>query len=50
MYMYEIADILFLIKSLGNPTSSFNISNYITFYTGSLLIARGMENLIYLLK
>ena len=35
MYTYEIADILFLIKSIRNPTNSFNINNYITFYTGS---------------
>ena len=35
MYTYEIADILFLIKSIRNPASSFNINNYITFYTGA---------------
>ena len=36
MYTYEIADILFLIKSIRNPTSiAYNINNYITFYTQS---------------
>ena len=39
MYTYEIADILFLIKSLRNTTSSFNI-NYITFFTGSSRLAK----------
>ena len=37
MYMYEIADIytvLNKLKSVRNLTSSFNINNYITFYTG----------------
>ena len=37
MYTYEIADILFLIKSIRNPSSSFNI---ITFYTGSSRLAK----------
>lgn len=40
MYTYEIADILFLIKSTRNSTSSFNINNYITFYTGSSQLAK----------
>ena len=40
MYTYEIADILFLIKFIRNPTSSFNINNYITFYTGSSRLAK----------
>ena len=42
MYTYEIADILFLIKSIRNPTSiaSFNIYNYISFYTGSSQLAK----------
>ena len=40
MYTYEIADILFLIKSIKNPTSSFNINNYITLYTGSSRLAK----------
>ena len=39
MYTYEIADILFLIKSIKNPSSCFNINNYITFYTGSSQLA-----------
>ena len=37
MYTYEIADILFFIKSTRNSTSSFN---YITFYTGSSQLAK----------
>ena len=40
MYTYEIANILFFIKSIRNPTSSFNINNYITFYTGSSRFAK----------
>ena len=40
MYTYEIADILFLIKSIRNPTSSININNYITFYTDSSQLAK----------
>jgi len=42
MYIYEIADILFLIKSLKNPTSSFNINNYIwgTFFTDPSRLAK----------
>ena len=40
MYTYEIANILFLIKSIRNPTNSFNINNYITFYTGSSRLAK----------
>ena len=40
MYTHEIADILFFIKSIRNSTSSFNINNYITFYTGSLRLAK----------
>ena len=39
MYQYEIADILFLIKSLKCPTNSFNINNHITFFTGSSRLA-----------
>ena len=40
MYTYEIADKLFLIKSIRNPTSSININNYITFYTDSSQLAK----------
>ena len=31
MYLFEIYDIIFFIKSLKNPTSSFNIYNFIEF-------------------
>ena len=31
MNTHEIDDVRFLIKSVRNPTSSFNINNYITF-------------------
>ena len=40
MYMYEVADILFLIKSVRNLTSSFKINNYITFYAGLSRLAK----------
>ena len=43
MYAYEIADILFLIKSIRNLTSSFNMNNYITFYTGSSRLAKALK-------
>ena len=39
---HEIAGI-FLIKSIRNPTSSFNINNYITFYTGSPQLAKALK-------
>ena len=35
MYIYEISDILFFIKSLKTPTDKFNILNYVSFNTGS---------------
>jgi len=35
MYAYEIADILFFIKSLKQPSDKFNVLNYIDFTTGT---------------
>ena len=35
MYIYDISDILFFIKSLKTPTDKFNILNYVSFNTGS---------------
>ena len=35
MYLFEIYDIIFFIKSLKNPTSSFNIYNFIEFHSSS---------------
>ena len=35
MYIYEIADILFFIKSIKNPSDKFDILNYTNFTTGS---------------
>ena len=35
MYIYEISDILFFIKSLKAPTDKLNILNYVSFNTGS---------------
>ena len=35
MYIYEISDILFFIKSLKTPTGKLNILNYVSFNTGS---------------
>ena len=35
MYLYEINDIMFLIKSLKSPSSSFNIYNFISFTSSS---------------
>ena len=35
MYIYEIADILFFIKSIKYPSDKFDILNYVNFTTGS---------------
>ena len=35
MYIYEIADILFFIKYIKNPSDKFDILNYTNFTTGS---------------
>ena len=35
MYLFELYDIIFVIKSLKNPTISFNIYNYIQFHSSS---------------
>jgi len=31
MYIFELQDILFAIKSIKSPTNQFNISNFITY-------------------
>ena len=35
MYIYELNDLMFLIKSLNTPTDNFNIRNFISFNTNS---------------
>ena len=35
MYIYDLADIMFFIKSLKFPNSKFNILNYVQFTSGS---------------
>jgi len=35
LYVYEIADILFFIKSLKQPSDKFNILDHVTFTTGT---------------
>ena len=35
MYVYELNDIMFLVKSLKSPTDNFNIKNHITFANNS---------------
>ena len=35
MYIYELNDIKFLVKSLKSPTDNFDIKNYITFASNS---------------
>ena len=35
MYLFELYDIIFVIKSLKNPTISFNIYNFIQFHSSS---------------
>jgi len=34
MYIFEIQDILFAVKSLNSPTRNFDITKYITFSHG----------------
>ena len=52
MYIFELLDILFFIKSFKSPNSSFNISHYITFNNtstrsgGKKLIHTTSNNLI----
>ena len=35
MYIYELNDLMFLVKSLKTPTDNFDIKNFITFNTNS---------------
>ena len=35
MYIYELNDIMFFIKSLKRPTISFKITNYVSFSSGT---------------
>ena len=35
MYVFEITDIIFLVKSFKFPSASFNINNYVSFSTGT---------------
>ena len=35
MYVYELNDLMFLIKSLKSPTDNFNIRNHIAFVSNS---------------
>ena len=35
MFVFELQDLMFLIKSLKSPTDNFNINNYITFASGT---------------
>ena len=35
MYQFELADILFFIKSVKHPTASFNILDYVSFTSSS---------------
>ena len=35
MYTFELSDIMFFIKSIKNPTSSFNIHHFISFSTSA---------------
>ena len=35
MFIFELQDLTFLIKSLKSPTDNFNINNHITFASGT---------------
>ena len=43
MYIFEIADIIFLVKSLKFPSESFNINNYVSFLAGSATRSSGVK-------
>ena len=40
MYLFELYGIIFVIKSLKNPTSSFDIHNFIEFHSSTLRLSQ----------
>ena len=47
MFVFELQDLMFLIKSLKSPTDNFNINNYITFASGTTR-SRAHHKLVHL--
>ena len=43
MYVFEITDIIFLVKSFKFPSASFNINNYVSFSTGTTTRSSGVK-------
>ena len=50
MYHYKTSDILFYIKYVRNPTESFNINSYISFFSGTtrLVKAHKLKHTLFL--
>ena len=46
MYIYELNDLMFLIKSLNTPTDYFDTRHYISFNTNSLRIWNPLETML----
>jgi len=44
MCIYEIADIMFFINSVKNPSNKFNVLNYVSFCTGPIRSSTGKLN------
>ena len=43
MFIFEITEIIFLVKSFKFPTESFNINNYVSFSTGTTTRSSGIK-------
>ena len=43
MYVFEITDIIFLVKSFKFPSAPFNINNYVSFSTGTTTRSSGVK-------
>ena len=43
MYIFELVDIMFFIKSLKAPTSNFNITDYVTFSSSTTRSSSGLK-------
>ena len=43
MYIFELVDVMFFIKSLKAPTSNFNITDYVTFSSSTTRSSSGLK-------
>jgi len=46
-YLFNLYDILFFIKSIQNPSGSFDIMNYVNFYQYSILSTNKQSNFYF---